>query len=127
MVTLLRTLTRKSLLKYGKYSDYRVGDVLSLGNIRYLRWFYYTFDKINFTDEILDELKITEEWRIEKPGSDPNKNKELNELMNERMGGMQKLKMDSRSKKKFRINGEKKYRKNTSVSKSYLTRKNHGH
>ena len=72
---LLRILTKKSRIFYGKYEGVRVGDVLNLGiqGIAYLRWSYYNQSMISFSDEILDEIKITTEFRINKPGKDGRK------------------------------------------------------
>jgi len=75
MTLLLRTLTRKSYLKFGKYADIRVGNLLDLGisEREYLLWSYYSCSMINFNDDVLAELGITEEFRIEKPGKDKRK------------------------------------------------------
>jgi hypothetical protein len=69
----LRVLTRKSRLGFGKYKDYRVQEMLDLRRNRDLISPYYRLTSINYTEDILLELKITEEWRIEKPGSDKEK------------------------------------------------------
>jgi hypothetical protein len=69
----LRILTRKSTMGFGKYKDYRVQDMLDLGRKLDLISPYYRLTSINYTEDILVELKITDEWVIVKPGS----NKEM--------------------------------------------------
>ena len=74
MVTLLRTLTLKSQLKYGFHSERRVSEMMISGsNKSYLVWSYYALDKISFSDDILTSLGITKKDRIEKPGTDVSK------------------------------------------------------
>lgn len=68
----LRTLTAKSTLGFGKYSDMRVGGVLKLSSGHwYLVWVYYNYSMISFDEEVLEELIIKEADRIDKPGTDP--------------------------------------------------------
>lgn len=76
---LLRTLSRKSVLDFGQYQGRTVQQCIDLGNTRYLRWVYYNCSKISFFPDILDEIGITEEWRIEKAGKDPEKGKLLDD------------------------------------------------
>ena len=69
-VTLLRKLTFKSTMKFGKYYDLTVQNILDLyghKGISYLAWVYYSSDKISFMDDVLDSLFITKDCRIEKP------------------------------------------------------------
>ncbi len=66
----LRKLALKSILNFGKLYDYTVSQVLTLNKHRYLIWVYYNCSHIDFLDEILDILDITEERRIKKPGKD---------------------------------------------------------
>lgn len=70
-VTLLRKLTFKSFLKFGKYSDIRVRSILNAYGIqgaKYLCWVYYRASCITFFDDVLTELGIDESMRIKKPG-----------------------------------------------------------
>ena len=70
-VTLLRTLTLKSTLKFGKYYDLTVDEILNskgLRGVKWLTWAYYQADKISFMPDILEVLGITEQNRINKPG-----------------------------------------------------------
>ena len=69
-VILLRKLTRKSTLKYGKYKDYTVQHLLNMRLRICLISSYFKLSTITFTDDILDELGITEEFRIPKPSKD---------------------------------------------------------
>lgn len=65
-----RKLTRKSLMKFGRYHDLTVGKVLDQDHFDYLLWAYYHCSQINFDEDILDILHISKEWQIEKPGTD---------------------------------------------------------
>ena len=71
MTILLRTLARKSVLDFGKYKDRSVQQIIDLKNYRALRWYYYNYSMISFLPDILDEIGITEDMRIPKPGKDP--------------------------------------------------------
>lgn len=76
-VVKLRKLARESSWDYGKYTGYKVKDVL-LTNRKYLVWAYYNLEKISFVDDILAEF--TENYTgfkiIDKPGKDPEYFKE---------------------------------------------------
>lgn len=70
-VTLLRTLTRKSTLKFGQYHDLTVQNILDSRHSKgksLLRWYYFNSDRISFIDDLLDEMNIIPEFRIVKPG-----------------------------------------------------------
>ena len=73
MITLLRTMTLKSPMKFGKWYDLTVGDIINSKGyygIDYLVWVYYSASKISFNDEVLDILGIIDESQlIEKPGN----------------------------------------------------------
>ena len=70
-------MARKSEFTFGKWELYTVQQVLDLKGYRSLRWYYYNCSMVSFLPDILDELWITEEWRIEKPGTDPEKGNQL--------------------------------------------------
>lgn len=72
-VTLLRKLTLKSQMKFGKFFDLTVQMIIDLEKIRgiqYLVWCYYNNSKITFDDEVMEVLRITEDMRIKKPGAE---------------------------------------------------------
>jgi hypothetical protein len=87
---------------------------------------YFNLGKIGFTDDILDELGITPEYRIEKPG----KNEEKRILFfNDRLAKM----TDKERMIYFRTSKIDKQHKNRRAQKSYvgkraehLRAKNHG-
>lgn len=67
---MLRTLTLKSRIGFGKYSDYLVSEVIEIfdkGN--YIVWCYYSLSNISFHEDILSSLGV--DIRIEKPGKRP--------------------------------------------------------
>lgn len=68
---LLRTLTLRSYLKFGRFYDLTVGEVIkykSIKGLKYLTWSYYNMSMISFNQEILDILGITKKNEIDKPG-----------------------------------------------------------
>ena len=69
MIPTLRTLTRKSKLGFGKWKKHTVQEVLNHKKHQVLVYAYYHLTSINFTEDILTELKITEDYRLKKPGS----------------------------------------------------------
>lgn len=76
-VVLLRKLSRKSFLNFGKHFDLTVQQCIDTRKKHYLKWVYFNMSNITFLDEILDELKIPLEFRFDKP----NKNSELGEKL----------------------------------------------
>jgi len=126
-VTLLRTLTQKSYLKFGKYTDFRVGELLQTYKFRYLRWIYFNCSKITFTDEILELLNITKEFKIDKPGKCSENHDLLNEILNNNIPKfrVEYLKTETkREKKRNYINLMK--RNKIHFSKKSMQRRNHG-
>jgi len=72
--TLLRTLTLKSVLKFGKDYDKTVNDLLAFKENIKLAWYYFNYSNISFTEDVLMEIGIGKEFRIDKPGKDPERN-----------------------------------------------------
>jgi hypothetical protein len=99
-VTLLRKLSLKSKLNFGQYADLSIQEIINLEKKSYLRWVYFNCDKITFFDEILDEIKIPLEFRIEKPNKNPEKYIELNEIIKSKMTGLSKY-INEKKKKKY--------------------------
>jgi len=85
-VPLLRTMTMKSTLKFGKHADFTVGQLIALGRWGYLRWAYYNCSMINFTKEVLLEIGVYEDDEISKPGKDPEKWELVEERKHHKMG-----------------------------------------
>jgi hypothetical protein len=127
-VTLLRTLTEKSLLGFGKYADMRVGEVIALNKRPYLRWAYFNCSKITFSPEVLGKLLIAEDKRIEKPGTQPGAERVIMEAIMENLPHDMKNHIAHRSKcasiERKICNTGFILRNNTRHS---LQRKNHGH
>lgn len=67
---LLRKLTKKSTLKFGKFKDCTVEHLFGMRKQAELTSIYFKLSTITFTDDILEELGITEEYRIVKPSKD---------------------------------------------------------
>jgi hypothetical protein len=67
---LLRKLSIKSTLKFGKYEKYKVEDLIQWNKKPYLVWVYYNSSNISFCDDVLEILRIYKPRRIPKPGKD---------------------------------------------------------
>lgn len=74
---LLRTLTRKSVLWFGKFEGLKIQQIIDLRHQTYLRWIYYNCKEVTFLDDILSEITIIEDRRIVKPGTCPEKHNEV--------------------------------------------------
>lgn len=130
-VTLLRTLTRKSILKFGKYSDLQVQNLLDLQRYKYLRWVYFNCSNISFMNDILDEIKIPLNFRIVKPSKNPDLNLELQEVIFENLSDdykeMYLKKQEKIGKKMTKGKAINKMKQNENCyKKDYLRRKNQG-
>lgn len=90
-VTLLRTMARKSVFNFGEHEGRTVQQVLDLKHYRRLRWYYYNCSKVSFLNDILEEIGITEEWRISKPGKDPEKGRDLDDIKDAKEAVFKKL------------------------------------
>jgi hypothetical protein len=104
----LRTLTEKSVLGFGYEStrDLRIRDIITLGKSSQLIRAYYGLGKITFTDELLDELLITKDLRIDKPGKLPLKerNEAVSKVMDVKYRDIsENQRMGMAAKKKARI------------------------
>jgi hypothetical protein len=103
------TITRKSKMGFGKYKEKTVQEMLDLRRTLDLISAYYKLTSINYQEDILTELKITEQYRIEKPSA----NKEmyykfLNEngyKLRSRGQGADKLKKQTKALSKRQLQG----------------------
>lgn len=130
-VTLLRTLTRKSILKFGQYSDLQVQNLLDLQRYKYLRWVYFNCSNISFMNDILDEIKIPLNFRIVKPSKNPDLNLELQKVIFENLSDdykeMYLKKQEKIGKKMSKGKAITKMKQNENCyKKDYLRRKNQG-
>ena len=97
--TILRKLSYRSMLTFGKYGELTVEEMLNLNRTRYLRWCYYNLERISFIDEILEKIGIKGEYVICKPGKDSDLGLLLNKKMVESMHWKGRIKDKSRKKK----------------------------
>jgi hypothetical protein len=75
--TVLRKLSNKSKIGFGKFADLRVSEIINLQRKAYLRWLYYNVEGITFLDEILEQIGISETYLINKPGKNPDMYEQL--------------------------------------------------
>ena len=73
----LRTMARKSVFYEGKFEGYSVQQLIDLKEYCYLRWCYFNCSMVSFLTDILEEIGVSEEFRIDKPGTDLSKFDEL--------------------------------------------------
>lgn len=126
-VVLLRKLSRKSFLNFGKHSDKTVQQLLDLKNKKYLRWIYFNSSNISFLDDVLDEIVVLPEYRISKPGKEPELFDKLQIEINKHTLGFTKFKREARRRKLRRVDILINKRVATiRYSKGSLQRKNHG-
>ena len=111
----LRKLSFKSKIGFGKYENRTVEDLIRNRKHSKLIAMYYNYEKISFVDEVLKELRITEEYQINKPGVD----KDMKEKYIENDYYFFKVNK-SWSGEVNRLKKEKKY------TKGYLQSKNQG-
>ena len=142
-VVLLRTLTRKSTMKFGKYYDLTVQMILDSQGVRglsWLCWVYYNADMINFMPDILEELGVYDDLRISKHGKvlikEDRKRLEKKAMCNriDEEGGLsgdEKSKLAGFRRKVSYSQDKIKKRKENSIdkllfSKNNLAKRNHG-
>lgn len=109
MIPTLRTLTRKSKLGFGKYKDLTVQKIIDMRMPLVLISPYYKLTSINYIEDILIELKITEDYRIEKPSANKDEYyRFLNEngyQLKQRGQGADKLKKQTKAFSKTQLQG----------------------
>lgn len=65
-IILLRTLTRKSIIGFGNLKDLTVQNLIDMARHKELLNIYYFFRNIDFTEDIIQELKIDKIYKIDK-------------------------------------------------------------
>jgi hypothetical protein len=98
-VVLLRKLTNKSIMNFGKYFDLTVQQCLDTKKRKYLRWVYFNCSNITFTDELLDELLIPVWYRFDKPSKNIELGKKLEENLMETYSDAFKEKLKKKGKR----------------------------
>jgi hypothetical protein len=98
-VVLLRKLTNKSIMNFGKYFDLTVQQCLDTKKRKYLRWVYFNCSNITFTDELLDELLIPVGYRFDKPSKNVELGKKLEENLMETYSDDFKEKLKKKAKR----------------------------
>jgi hypothetical protein len=133
-VILLRKLSYKSVLNFGKHAEMSVQQLIDLSNVNYLIWIYYNMEGITFIDDILiNDFHLNlagEKYYIKKPGVNDELFSELMEIKNKKCfhgveGKIKKIKTKSRNMAK--LNNKEKRRELFYYQKGYLQSKNHGH
>lgn len=125
---LLRTLTKRSKIKFGQYREHRVEDmIVNRVDKRYLRWMYYSLEGVTFLDEILDELNITEKDRIKKHGKDTELFEKIKKEYFEKLPEEKKSKLkEDQAVRDFNHYKRFQRKDDFSFSKERMLRRNHG-
>lgn len=120
---LLRTLTPKSSLGFGSNGKFPISSLIK-SMPGYLKWVYYTYEGITFTEDILDLLQIPLDRRIKKPGKDPDMWRE-NQTIPEKIS--KKAYLDKFAKEK-NFRKEKRYgvKEDPAIQKGILQNMNRG-
>lgn len=121
---ILRTLTEKSTLGVGKLGYLKVGELLKLEKNPYLRRIYFTYSGISFSPEVLQKIGIPDEYKITKPGINPELCDKLNEEKQAGIGFFTRQHIRKR-KKGTRIEHLGRVKAITSFSKRELQAINH--
>ena len=117
----LRKLTRKSKFGFGTYKDLTMQKLLDLGKKFDLIAAYYKLTSITFVDDILEEIGITGEYLIKKPGADRDMYTKF--IEDKHATRTQNRKKANISKREI----EKRYGwGNREIPKRFLQAKNHG-
>lgn len=123
---ILRTLTNKSILWFGKHNGLKVQQIIDLHEKDYIRYIYYNFSGITFTEEVLSEISITNERLITKPGIAPEMHQKVFEENRKNMH----LFTRKRNDKKINIRAKIKFLntcRSVNFTKSQLQAVNHNH
>lgn len=101
--THLRTLAPQSVMLFGKFTDCTVDQLMVLNRHVYLRWVYYNCSMISFNEHILECLDITDEWLIDKPGTNPEMHNRLKVFKASKPLGDFQMKSDARQKRRKQL------------------------
>lgn len=130
-VVLLRKMADKSVINFGTHEHLTVRDVLNLGDYTYIAWMYYSINGISFVDSILEEIGITGDMRIEKPGTDQAKMGKWKQSLFDKIESeeerMKLAKHLSKVRKVVQVKAQCRIDNRAKMSAGYLQRANHGH
>lgn len=120
-------MARKSMFQEGRYAGLTVQDLINSGNKCFLRFVYYNYSMISFLPDILEEIGIKEEYKINKPGKDLGMFNFVRDSINSKIGGLKKYRFKQHRKK---VEKAKLISRSKSImyseTKGYLQAKNHG-
>lgn len=120
-VIILRKLTDKSKLGFGKYATEPIWYIIESKHTQYLRYIYYCCSGITFTDDVLEKIGIAEWEKIDKPGT----NIELHEKICKRKFISHIKFCEKQNGEQSKINAIKTWRKkqrNSGIKKMILLR-----
>jgi len=81
-----RVMTEKSIVGFGRFSNNRIEQLITTERIVDVVMMYFGLSHISFCDDLLLKMKITNEWRIQKPGTDKDKGEKfLNDCYSDSM------------------------------------------
>ncbi len=132
-------MTLKSVIGFGAFPDYTVGEMIIMKKYKELIQMYYNLERINYNDEVKALLFITKEREIQKPGKDRVNNTKLTyqclsdyyascipKSANALMLRANRARKQKKEEKKWKANGII-CSINSKTTKYALARKNQGH
>lgn len=120
----VKVFDMNSILDCGPYEGLKVSNVIAAQAFRSLRHLYYTVDRVDFTPEVAEAIKL--KFVIEKPGTAPDIERILNNELDNNIHGILKMKIKNHISKDMRA--EAKARSHArDVSREQLQAHNHGH
>lgn len=79
---LLRTMTLKSKIGFGKFKETTVGQLITIRNFKHLIDIYFNCELITFDKEVIEILQLDNPLlAIEKPGKDVEKGKKYGQML----------------------------------------------
>lgn len=123
---LLRTMTERSILGFGKYAELTVREVLNLGieGRALLVYYYYNKSMITFMPELLTELGITGELQLAKPGKD---GRYMYKWKDATLSPEERLQLYGITQRDFKVHRTRAGKNNAlAASKGTMQQKNHG-
>ena len=127
---LKRVMARKSIMGFGRSDirDLSVQMLIDSGRTNLLINAYFNLDKIDFQPDILEELKITGEFLIQKPGKNPDLLGKFYDYLRSTNSNEENMRRGQRYKKITKIKQSNKMNKLNYINSNteYLRYKNHG-
>lgn len=125
-VTLLRTLTHKSKIGFGKYKEYTVNDIFKHSKTDILVRMYYKCSNISFVDDVLDDLFIMKKYRFKKPNTNDDLYVQLLAKFEKKFPKVKHILTDKNKELAHIVKCAKVKRRKKYETRGYMQQNNHG-